>query len=226
VLSSAVAIALVAIPCPTPALAGEIDLGPYLNNVGITQDLSSGANFDGDGWSYSALSLRLGDPQNGYPGVAPGDRVTVDGFMFTWPNRPSGAPDNVLAESQTIPLPSGATRIGFLGASNHGPATGTFTFNYTYIDQSGIARQKALPAKLTFSDWTLNAGASPPSQGNVVVLRALFRTAGPQPQLDAPHVFLVSASLDPTMTLVSVTLPPPDQETGLGKIHLFGIALA
>jgi hypothetical protein len=225
-MSSAAAITLVATPGSTRALAAGVDLGPHLNNVGITQDLSSGANFDGAGWSYSSLALRIGDPQNGYAGVAPGDQLTAGGFTFTWPNRPSGSPDNVLAESQTIPLPSGASKIGFLGASDHGPATGTFTFNYVFTDQNGTEQHTSVATELTFSDWTLNAGAFSPSQGNVVALRALFRTAGVTPQEHAPHVFVVGASLDPTMTLESVTLPPPDQDTGVGKIHIFDIALA
>ncbi len=225
-LSSVTAIGLVLAPGPPPALAGTVELGPYLNNVGITQDLSSGANFDGAGWSYSSLALRIGDPQNGYPGIAPGGRVTAGGFTFTWPSRPSGSPDNVRNESQTIPLPSGASKIGFLGASDHGPATGIFTFNYSFTDAAGDERRTSVATELTFSDWTLNAGAFPPFQGNVVALRALVRTAGPVPQEHAPHVFVVTAPLDPTMTLESVTLPPPDPESGVGKIHLFGLALA
>lgn len=222
----------------TPAHAStEIDLTSHFNNVGIQQLPTSTANFDGVGWSYSTVALRLGHPDDGYPGVEPGGTVTAGDFTFTWPDRDSGATDNVQAFGQTIPIPAteGATQIGFLGAATNGPSTGTFTFNYTFVDEQGVPQEESVETPIIFSDWTLNAGGAQPSPNNTIVLKNMFRSASAVcavitclpggcciPDQDEPHVFLVTAPLDATKTLESVQLPMFTQ----GAIHLFGMAVA
>lgn len=220
--------ALVVVPGATPAQAGEIDLTPFLNNTGIHQDpAQTNADFDGGGYAYSAVALRAGDPVDGYPGVDPGEQITAGGFTFTWPNRPAGAPDNVMAFGQTIPVPEtpGATKIGFLGASAQGPSTATYTLNYRYTDPSGVVQHVSVPKQVAFTDWTRGLLAdSPLEQGNTVVLKSRFRgfAGGSAPVFfwTQPHVFLVSVPLDATMTLESVKLPFSAQQ------HLFGLSVA
>ena len=108
-----------------PAGANEVDITSFFNNVGITQDPTSGADFDGGGYSYSSLAMQIGDPINNRAGIEPGDQITVDGATFTWPDTASGANDNIASLGQTIPVPEvpGATKLAFLGASTNGPST-------------------------------------------------------------------------------------------------------
>lgn len=224
------AVALVAgIGGSATGAATQIDLTPHLNNVGIQQATTTTADFDGGGWSYSLAALRLGDPRSNYAGVEPGQTITTGGFSFTWPNRPAGATDNVMTLGQTIPVPNGAgaTKIGFLASATNGPTTGMFTLTYTYVDGEGVTRQEAVNKPITFSDWTLNAGGASPASGNTIVMKNLFRSASQPapccvPDQDEPYVFLVTAPLDASKTLVSVKLP----QVINGQIHLFGMAIA
>ena len=106
-----------------PAGADEVDISAFFNNVGITQDPTSGADFDGGGYSYSSLAMQLGDPINSREGIEPGDQITIEGATFTWPDTASGASDNIASFGQTIPVPEtpGATKLAFLGAVDERP---------------------------------------------------------------------------------------------------------
>ena len=192
-------------------------LSSLRNNVGIAQDPTSNANFDGVGYSYSSLAFRAAN-------VTPGGAVNVDGLTYTWPSTTSGAADNVLARGQTVEVdaPAGAERIGFLAAANHGPSAGTFGFNYAYTDADGVARTKTVQRSLEFSDWTLNGGGGTASAGNITAITTQFRmqlSAAPNPV--KTYIFSVSAPLEPGMTLESVTLPAGYT----GGIHIFAVAV-
>ena len=206
----------------SPAGAAELSLAAFYNNVGIQQDPMQGsANFDGGGYNYSAHALQLGDPANGYPGVTPGQKITAGGFSFTWPARPAGQPDNVQAKGQTIPVGATTTKLGFLGSATNGPAGGTFVFNYVYTDEFGVEQRKSVSKPVTFTDWTRGlAGDGALAPNNTVVLKNLFRTQNPGtlPLPTQPHIFLVTTSVDPTMTLESIKLPIAP------SIHIFGLA--
>src|SRR5205823_8892895 len=72
------------------------NLLPFFNNIGISDDSNpSAADFQGDGFSYSAQQLA----QDGY---TPGATVTVNGISYTWPNVAVATLDNIVANGQTI----------------------------------------------------------------------------------------------------------------------------
>lgn len=204
-----------ALPARTAA-AAPVSLDAFRNNTGIAQDPFSEADFDGSRYSYSSLALRL-------EGLVPGDDVTAGSLTYTWPETASGDPDNVGARGQTIPVdaPTGTQRLGFLGAATNGPITGTFLLNYSSTDAAGVEQTTSVPARLTFSDWTLNAGTAAPSFNNTVVATTPFRLLDSTwPELVDTNVFAVSVELDPAMSLTSVTLPDTS-----GKIHLFAMSI-
>ncbi|HEX8917659.1 MAG TPA: GH92 family glycosyl hydrolase, partial [Chloroflexota bacterium] len=195
------------------------ELWPYYNNVGIADDSNTGAaNYDGDGFSYSAQALAAGAPT----GVTPGSTLTTsDGFSYTWPNVPSGQLDNIQAAGQTITLnpTSGKSAIGLLGsATNVGMngSQGTLTVNFS----DGTSQQ--IP--VTLSDWTLGAGSFGPVAGNVKALTTSYRDCiYGQPCMDGvtTYVYSLSASLTPGKTVVSVTLPSTVTD---GQFHIFDLA--
>ena len=145
-----------------PATAVGVDvakpgeLWPYYTSIGVSSDgqvTSSGYN--GDSWLYSANALAAA-------GVTPGGTVTADGIRLHVAQRAAGSNDSIEASGQTIPvsLPAGATKIGLLGsATNAGAAGATGTLTVTYTDGS----TQQIP--VTFSDWTLGAGAYQPVSG-------------------------------------------------------------
>jgi len=211
---AAVAIGLVAGNAPTNA--AEIGLDTYFNNVGVSRDPISGADFDGVGGSYSALALQL-------VGVEGGTTVSADGFDFTWPDKGSGVADNAISYGQTVPvtLEEGDTEIGFLTAANHGPSPANVVLNYTFVDEFGVTQTSKQTVPIVVSDWTLNGGGVEPSADNTIALEMPFRmlqNAVPDPT--ATYAFVVSVPVDTTKTLVSVKLPIG--QTGI--IHMFGIA--
>ena len=207
---------VVLLPARSASAAGD-DLDSLRNNVGIAQDPTSNANFDGVGFSYSALALRAA-------GVAPGDTIEHADVSFTWPQTASGASDNVVARGQTINLvgAGGATKLAFLGASDHGPITAPFTFTYQYVDELGAVASESVEVPVTFSDWTLNAGTSVPAANNTSVIETSFRVSNStQPEQVATHVFAVTVPLDGSKTLTSIRLPLGYP----GQIHLFDLAV-
>jgi hypothetical protein len=179
------------------------------NNSGISNDASTQqGNFDGSGFSYSAQTL-----QNA--GLTPGRTLTFNGVSFLWPNAAVGAPDNVQAQGQVIPVPGGkgATMLAFLGSAAFGPSTGTGTITYT----DGTTQTFTL----AFSDWTLNGGASTPLNADQVVVALPYRNSLHGRQLDQfPEVFYTSVALQPGKTIKSVILPNPNR----GQIHVFAIS--
>lgn len=214
---AAVALLVVVPGSPAAAAPRQVSL-PAPNNTGISQGPTSNSNFDGGGFSYSSVALRLA-------GVAPGQAITSDGLTYTWPATDIGAKDNLVPNGQTVPIPDaapGATLLGFLGASTNGPVNGKFVLNYSTVDAEGNTVQVSVPTTIAFSDWTLNAGGAAPSPGNKTVVTSAFRVSGDlQPEVVETNVFAVTTALDPTMTLESVTLA----KAADGQIHLFGMAV-
>lgn len=200
---------------PPGAVVG--DLSKLRNNVGIAQLPTSNANFDGVGYSYSALALQAA-------GVTPGSTVAVDGFSYTWPTTNSGGSDNVVARGQIIPMavPAGATHLGLLAVADHGPSTGTFLLSYDDTDADGAPVTKTVEHTLTFSDWTLNGGGATPSAGNVEAIETVTRVLqSAAPDGTRAYVYSVAVPLDPTMTLRSIKLPL----AYAGQIHIFDLAV-
>jgi hypothetical protein len=185
------------------------------NNVGITNDGTppSSPNFDALGNDYSAQALAA-------QGITPGASITAGGLAFTWPSAAPGQLDNVQAAGQTIALPAtpGATTLGFLGAANDRPLSGTATIAYT----DGTTTT----ATLGFDDWA-HLG-SPPSAGafpaNSIVATMPYRDTSTGASQQVPvYVFFTSLTLNPSKTATSVTLPAATGD--IAGIHIFAMAI-
>ena len=190
------------------------ELWPYYTNIGVSTDGgSSAADYDGDGYSYSANALAT-------QGVAPGATITSDGVTYTWPNVDAGQLDNIEADGQTIPLqPTTATKIGLLGSATNAPTAGTKgTLTVTYTDGS----TQQIP--VVFGDWTLGAGSEQPPAGDQEIAKTSYRNAdgGTDNQTVDTYLFTVDGTLTAGKTVASVTLPSPDS----GDFHVFSIGFA
>jgi predicted alpha-1,2-mannosidase len=191
------------------AVASPGDLAPYFNNTGISADgTQSNANYDGDGYSYSATALSDA-------GVTPGATVTSGGINYTWPDVAAGDPDNVAAGGQTITVPaqSGQTELGFLGAATDGPSTGTATVTYTNGTSQTVT--------LDFSDWTLNADGASPVASDTTVASMTYRNGGGTPQTVGTYLFATEVPVESGLTVASVTLPSSTNNGG--TLHVFAM---
>lgn len=178
-----------------------------------TDDNNPQANFDGEGWSYSAKALAAA-------GAVPGGTVSSGGFDFTWPKVAAGGPDNIEVAGDTpqvlnVPSAAGATKLSFLGSAAEGSASGSATL--TYIDGT---TQKA---DIGFSDWTLGGGADKPSFGNTVAVHTAYRDVqGDGTDQVGTDIFSTAPiTLQAGKQLASVTLPAT---TDGGVLHVFAVA--
>ncbi|MFF4047345.1 GH92 family glycosyl hydrolase [Streptomyces chartreusis] len=178
------------------------------NNTGVSDDAGDHdeADFDGGGWSYSRQALAEA-------GLTPGGQGTVGGLAFTWPDSPSGRPDNVSAAGQTIELASPAGRLSFLGSGVNGNQQSRATVTYTDGGTDTI--------DLAFTDWTVGGGAGTVQYGNEVVARAAYRNvAGADRDPVDTYVFATKPFTAPEgRTIVRVKLP---DDTDL---HVFTLAV-
>ncbi len=185
-------------------------ISALFNNIAISADSAPAvADADGVGNSYSAEALAQ-------DGLTPGQPFTFGGVTFQWPNASPGAPDNIVAQGQTITLAAqpGATALAFLGSATNGPASGSATIHYT----DGSAQTFTLG----FSDWTLGAGNASPSYGNVVAARTPYRnTSSGSSDPHATYVFYAQVPLANGKTAQSITLPSTTSPT---EIHIFAVA--
>ncbi|MFI5754940.1 GH92 family glycosyl hydrolase [Streptomyces sp. NPDC051569] len=187
-----------------------------LNNAGISaDDTNPAANFDGQGWSYSAKALAVA-------GARPGGTVSAGGFDFTWPDAEAGEPDNIEVGGggQVLDVSAsseGATKLSLLGSAINGSTTGTVTLTYT----DGTTRQ----AEIGFSDWTLGGGTEQPSFGNTVAVHTAYRdvSGGGVDQVGTDVFALAPIALTSGKRLASVTLPVTADG---GTIHVFAVATA
>jgi hypothetical protein len=183
------------------------DLSPYYNVTGISNDGDGGtANYDGDGFSYSAQALAAA-------GLTPGGTITSGGLTYTWPTTPAGQPDAVYAGGQTIPVstPAGASTLGFLGSATNAATTGGFgTVTVNYTDGTSST------ATLGFSDWTLNANQSSPSFGNAIVATTPYRNYNGGMQSVNTYIFSQTIPIDSSKTVATITLPATTTNGALG----------
>ncbi|MEU6852521.1 GH92 family glycosyl hydrolase [Actinacidiphila alni] len=188
----------------------------YVNNAGISaDDTNPAANFDGEGWSYSAAALAAA-------GATPGGTVSAAGFDFTWPQVAPGAPDNIVVGGgdQVLDVSktsAGATKLSLLGSASEGQTTGTVTLTYT----DGTTQQ----ADIGFSDWTLGGGAQQPSYGNVVAVHTAYRDVqgGGKDPVGTEVFATAPIALQAGKQLAGVTLP---SSTDGGDMHIFSVATA
>ncbi|MXM66413.1 glycoside hydrolase family 92 protein [Streptomyces sp. HUCO-GS316] len=177
------------------------------NNTGISDDTGDHdeADYDGGGWSYSRQAL-------GAAGLTPGAQGTVNGLAFTWPDSPSGRPDNASSAGQVIELTDPAGTLSFIGSGVNGNQQSKATVTYTDGTTDTI--------DLSFTDWTVGGGGGTVQYGNEVVAKSAYRNvAGADKDPVATYVFATKPYQAPGgRTIKSVKLP---QDTDL---HVFTLA--
>ncbi len=183
----------------------------YYDNTGISpDDDQTCANYDGDGYSYSATALAGA-------GLTPGATVTADGLSFTWPDAAACSPDNILASGQTMLVngTAGASTLGLLGSSTNGSSQGTITINYT----DGTSSTETV----SFNDW-----AQGPGGGDTAVATMSYRNSdGGTSQAITMYVYATTVPVDPSKTVASVTFPDVSSQVGSSTtaMHIFALSL-
>jgi lysophospholipase L1-like esterase len=195
----------------TLAITPTANPADYYDNVGTTPDTDQTCgNMDGDGFTYSANALAA-------DGITPGGTVSSGGLTYTWPGSASCSPDNILADAQTVLLngAGGQSTLGLLGSATTGPSTGIVLVHYS----DGSTVQETV----TFGDW---AGA--PVTGDTAVATMPYRNSdsGTSQQLTV-YVFATQVPIDPSKTVVSVTLPDVGYSVapGAAGFHIFALSL-
>jgi hypothetical protein len=183
----------------------------YYDNIGISpDDDQSCADYDGDGFSYSATELADA-------GITPGATVTADGLSFTWPDVAACSPDNILADGQTMLVngTAGATTLGLLGSDSNGTASGTIVISYT----DGTSTTETV----TFDDWA--AGATSP---DTAVASMTYRNSdsGTSQTIDM-YLYATTVPVDPSKTVASITFPDIGNDifNGNTAMHIFAVSL-
>jgi lysophospholipase L1-like esterase len=191
---------------PAPKFAS---LAATFNDAGITADNNTGpGDYDGNGASFSATALAKA-------GARPGATIKSAGLSFTFPEVSAGAPDNTVAEGQTIKI-SGHGTLGFLISGSYGPATGTGTITYT----NGSTQKFTL----TVPDWYSTIA---PSHGAVAVASAYQNHQGNITYAHSADIFSETVKLASGKTIASVTLPSGKPlAAGTPALHVFALAAA
>jgi hypothetical protein len=162
-----------------------------MNNNGIASDGVT-AELDLNYASLSSQTLAAA-------GYAPGATATINGATFSIPAPRADGSDNVIAASQTIPLPANqqvkATAVGLLVTNTCGDvpsAIGSVTYTNNTISDSRFPAVK---------DWVTG-----PTEFAAVTLPYRNEKGAVVPG-NKPKIFAIFAPVDPTRTLKSVTLP-------------------
>ena len=184
--------------------------GDYYDNISTSPDANQKcADFDGDGYSYSAEALAAA-------GIKPGATVTSNGLTYTWPTIQACGADNILPAGQTMLVngKAGATKLGFLGSSTNGGSAGPVTLTYT----DGTSTTQTL----TFNDW---AGA--PDTTDLAVATMPYRNSDSgSSQSIQMYVFSTTVAVDSTKTLASITFPniASGVNSNTTAMHVFAVS--
>jgi hypothetical protein len=184
------------------------DVFAYDNNIGISSDSKiATANFDGSQRSYSSSALRDA-------GWVPGHVFDAMGAHFVWPNLPSGLPDNMVCDGQTLPITGRGSHLVMIGASAGGNASGNLVIHYT----NGQSQTQPFD----FTDWTRNGGTGKLQEGNQVVVTTSYRNSvlASGKERVPTYLFAEGVAVTPSLAVQSITFP---NETG---IHIFMLALS
>ncbi|MFK0115217.1 GH92 family glycosyl hydrolase [Streptomyces sp. NPDC090994] len=179
------------------------------DNTGVSDDEGAHdeADYDGGGWSYSRQALAAA-------GLTPGERGTVDGLAFTWPDSPSGRPDNASATGQTIELTDPAARLSFIGSAVNGNQRSAATVTYTDGTTATV--------DLAFTDWTVGGGGGTVQYGNRTVAKTAYRNvAGADRDPVATYVFATEPFTAPDGKRVSGVRLPDN-----ANLHVFTLAVS
>jgi hypothetical protein len=187
-------------------------LAAAYDNAGISDNSNpSAANFDGTGDSFSAQALAAGTPTP----LNAGGQATFGGTAFSWPSA-VGAPDNVIADGQTIDLSGTGTDLGFLGAGAFGAASGTGTITYTDGSTQSFG--------LVMADWYNNAAVA---GDEVATTTSSWNFSSSTQVLHPVSIYFASVPLQAGKTVASVTLPTVSSGAGNGitAMHIFAMAI-
>jgi len=185
--------------------AGPSGLAAAYDNVGISDNAAtSTGNLDGLGDSFSAEDLAAA-------GWVPGALVTLNDTTLTWPNVPSGQPDNVVADGQSVSVTGSGNGLTFALAGNNGATSGTGTITYT--DGSTQSYSLSVP------DWYTGA------TDTVALQTADWNT--PDGTQSAPvKIYAETVALNSAKTLASVTLPAVSAGgPGVAAMHVFSLGV-
>jgi hypothetical protein len=175
------------------------------NNVGISDDTATdAADLDTSGSSFSAQALAAA-------GATPGKSLTYDGITFDWPGTPSGQPDNVTAQGQTVDLSGSGAELGILDTATYGPAAGSGLITYT----DGTTQSFTV----TVPDWYNTA----PAGSNAVIVSSYRNRPGNTQDDTAVNVFEQSVPLAAGKQVAAVTLP--DLGSGATGLHVFALGI-
>jgi len=207
---------------PPPIPPAGIDLTPYVNDAGISDDNDTyPAAFDraGDSYSLQALAASASGQR-----LTPGARFSRHGIALAWPDASGAHPNNVVARGQTISLttPLSGTALGVVGASVGGAAMGTGVITYT----NGMSQCFSLP----LGDWV---GAAAP--GDEVIARQTYRNNRDvgSSQKPATRLYYTAIRLKRGKRVAALRLPvlprPARGERGATRVrveeHIFALSI-
>jgi hypothetical protein len=203
---------LKSVTLPTTVSPGQLHIFaigvgmPVFMNKGVSDDSNpSAANYDGQGYSYSAQALAGAD-------LVPNQQFDFDGIAYSWPDEASGSDENWIANGQNIILPvtpvPNATTLGFLGSATNGGSSGTATMTFTDNSTQTFT--------LGFTDW----GQSTLQFGNQLAATMSYRNSSSGKQTGTFDLFATEVPIPAGKTLQSVTLPT--SVTG-GQLHVFAV---
>ena len=177
---------------PELAITPTANPADYYDNAGISDDSNTScANYDGDGYSYSAQALSAA-------GLTPGGTVSADGLTFTWPNVASCANDNILAAGQTMLVSgtAGASKLGLLESSSE-------RRELRLRSPSPTPTAHRQPRPLSSSDWANGPGTSE----TAVATMSYRNMSGGGSQAITMYVYATTVPIDSSKTVASVTFP-------------------
>ena len=207
---------------PSPVRPVGIDLAPYVNDAGVSDDNDTyPAAFDRAGDSYSLQALAAS--ANGQR-LTPGERFSRHGIALAWPDASGTHPNNVIARGQTISLttPLSGTALGVVGASVGGAAMGTGVITYT----NGVSQCFSL----ALGDWV---GATAP--GDEVIARQAYRNNRDMGSSQKPvtRLYYTAIGLERGRRVSALRLPvlprPAHGERGATRVqveeHIFALSI-
>ncbi|KAI0381147.1 glycoside hydrolase family 29 protein [Hypomontagnella monticulosa] len=180
----------------------QLDLSPFYNNKAFGT-YPGEASFDTLGQSYPAPELKTLYYTSSDTGIV----YSFPGY--TGPDKP----DNVVCDSQTIPVPAGSYfSASFLISADKEFETVSGNVTFTYTDNSTSVYE------LRSLDWysflTINRGE--------LIFPSRFTATGVD--YNTSHIFERTASLDPGKELRAITLPQATSADD-GRLHVFAISL-
>jgi lysophospholipase L1-like esterase len=170
---------------------------------GAAPNAAQPTGIDGTGSGFLAADLDRA-------GWTRGAQVTVNGTPYTRADVPPDAPDNAVADGQTVAVSGSGDALGFLAAATNGRFSGAGSVTYTDGTTS--------PYTLTVDDWSGTA-----DEATAVTVPHRVDSAGQQ--TGPGRLSAVTVPLTRGRTVASVTLPPAGGGGGTPALHVFDLAM-